>query len=269
VPAPSLRTWADGARVLLAEDNETNQVVAVGVLQELGYQVDVADDGVQALEMFTQHSYRAVLLDCQMPNMDGYQTADAIRRQEADTYDDSGPPPTRTPIIAMTAAALKGDRDRCYAAGMDDYLAKPFEAEDLAATLHHWIDATELTGQAAGVDLASSVEQEINERLDRLSSHVPPASIDRLLTTFITDGELCVSALQTTHAAADAEGLIRAAHTLKGAAGGVGAATLAAACQSLEDLVAAGNLLDAPAALTRLTAAYGEARDVLNAIAVT
>ena len=121
-PAPS-----PGCRVLLAEDNAVNQRVAVLMLERLGCRVDVAGNGLEALDLSGRLPYDIIFLDCQMPELDGYGAARAIRQREA-----GGP---RVPIIALTANAMEGDREQCLAAGMDDYLSKPVVMASLAATL--------------------------------------------------------------------------------------------------------------------------------------
>lgn len=119
-------------RLLLVEDNDINQTVALGLLSQLGYAVDVAADGVEALELAERNAYDAILMDCQMPRMDGYAATVELRRR----------PGTRsTPIIAMTAATFAADRQRCFDSGMDDFVAKPVRAASLQATLHRWLSA--------------------------------------------------------------------------------------------------------------------------------
>ena len=160
-PTAVARTTAAGnGRLLLVEDNATNQMVAVGILTELGYHVDVAGDGVQALERLHLAPYRAVLMDCHMPKMDGYEAAREIRRREQKATTTTSAP--RIPIIAMTAAALAGDGDKCLAAGMDDYLSKPFQPDELAAILQHWIGASPAT---AVPQAPAAAEQAIADRL--------------------------------------------------------------------------------------------------------
>ena len=120
-----------GLRVLVAEDNLVNQKVATHMLERWGCRVDVVGDGRQALEAVARVAYDLVLMDVQMPEMDGFDATAAIRRREAPTG-------RRTPIIAMTAYVLEGDRDRCVEAGMDDYVAKPITALALLQAVSRW-----------------------------------------------------------------------------------------------------------------------------------
>jgi PAS domain S-box-containing protein len=133
-----------GFQLLLVEDNDINQTVALGILSQLGYQVDVAGDGLQALTMAGQHAYDAILMDCQMPKMDGYAATVELRKRAG----------TRsTPIIAMTAATFAADRQRCFDSGMDDFIAKPVRAATLQATLNRWLrsdQAADSTSRAPG-----------------------------------------------------------------------------------------------------------------------
>jgi len=126
---------ATGSRglILLAEDNAINQMVAVDTLAMLGYQADIARNGLEALQLATTRPYLAVLMDCQMPKMDGYTATTELRRRET--------PNQHIPVIAMTAGALAEDKQRCLAAGMDDYLAKPIKPDQLQAALDRWTSA--------------------------------------------------------------------------------------------------------------------------------
>jgi PAS domain S-box-containing protein len=128
------RGSADRIRILLAEDNHINQMVAEDLLDLLGFDFDLAQNGTEVLRLATDHSYRAILMDCQMPKMDGYAATAALRAREA--------PGQHIPIIAMTAGALAEDREQCFAAGMDDYLAKPIDPEALRAALERWTSDT-------------------------------------------------------------------------------------------------------------------------------
>jgi two-component system, sensor histidine kinase and response regulator len=118
-------------RILVVEDGEINQLVAVGILEHLGYSAEVADDGLAALSAMGRSHFDAVLMDVQMPGMDGFEATGEIRRLEGDVH--------HTPIIAMTASATKEDRDQCLAAGMDDYVSKPVNPHALETVLSRWV----------------------------------------------------------------------------------------------------------------------------------
>jgi CheY-like chemotaxis protein len=140
-PSGPGETPSGSGRILVAEDNPVNQFVARQLLETLGYEVEVVDDGAKAVDAVAAGSYAAVLMDCQMPVMDGYEASSTIRsREDGDA---------RIPIIALTAGAMEGDVDRCLAAGMDDHLPKPVRLEELSRTLDTW-----LSGTGVGADRA-------------------------------------------------------------------------------------------------------------------
>jgi CheY-like chemotaxis protein len=144
VPAPA-GSDANGAQsaaplVLVAEDNEISRAVARALLAQHGVQTHVACDGLEAVQMASEHGYAAVLMDCEMPALDGYAATARIRAAERDGH---------VPIIAMTAHAMPGDRERCLAAGMDDYLCKPVQADELAAVIERWISPCAHENEAA------------------------------------------------------------------------------------------------------------------------
>jgi signal transduction histidine kinase/CheY-like chemotaxis protein len=140
-PTPTEQASRRWARVLVVEDNIANLKVAVRMLEKLGYRADVAANGTEAVRILGEVRYDAVLMDCHMPEMDGFDATRAIRQSE--------PEGRHTPVIAMTASALSGDRERCLAAGMDDYVAKPIKLHVVAAVLERWL-APPLAGEAAG-----------------------------------------------------------------------------------------------------------------------
>ncbi len=140
-PAPA-PPWARPPLVLVVEDSPVNQVVAVRTLERCGFEAEAVPDGQQALLALSLRGYDAVLMDCQMSGMDGYETTAELRRREAGA--------SRTPVIAMTALAMAGDIERCLAAGMDDYVSKPIRREELVATLQRWIAPQDAAADAAG-----------------------------------------------------------------------------------------------------------------------
>jgi PAS domain S-box-containing protein len=134
--------WTQSPRVLVVEDTPVNQIVAVQALKRCGCEADVAADGAQALEAVAQADYDAILMDCRMPVLDGYDATRELRRREA--------PGRHTPVIAMTAHALHGAAEECFAAGMDDYITKPLRRRELAAKLHRWIPLEGPYGRLSG-----------------------------------------------------------------------------------------------------------------------
>ena len=127
-PAGNLAAQGTNLRILMAEDNQINQRVGKLILQRAGFQIDLVDDGSEALEAHKANPYDLILMDCQMPTMDGFEASRRIRSLDA-------PQPV---IVAVTANALVGERERCLGAGMDDYLSKPFQAEQLVAMVKKW-----------------------------------------------------------------------------------------------------------------------------------
>jgi CheY-like chemotaxis protein len=127
----SASPWSTAPRVLVAEDSPVNQIVASRALERCGCSVEIVATGTDALRALAAQHYDAVLMDCQMPDMDGYEATREFRRRERGS--------ARTPVIAMTAHAMTGDRERCIEAGMDDYITKPFRPEKLLAVLERWI----------------------------------------------------------------------------------------------------------------------------------
>jgi len=133
---PEERQAGSRGHVLVVEDNSVNQLVAVGILEYLGFSTEVAGNGLEALASLACTRFAAVLMDCRMPEMDGYVATQELRRIEG-----VGP---RTPVIAMTAGVTDGEREHCLDAGMDDYVSKPVSPEELDTTLARWLPAAQI-----------------------------------------------------------------------------------------------------------------------------
>jgi PAS domain S-box-containing protein len=252
----ALRTTAESpsgrGHVLLVEDNEINQTVALGILANLGYSADVAANGRQAVEMATGQYYQAIFMDCLMPEMDGYEATAEIRRSEAGE--------AHVPIIAMTAGAMPEDRERCLAAGMDDHIAKPLMPADLAAALGKW------TLPPAPELLSGGVREQIRERLDLLRSAggaLGPNELAGLLRRLSAHAPGHVEAIVQAVATDDAVRLREQAHQFKGVAANLGARDLAELCDRLESHGRHGEVEAAVEALAELRP---RARELLSAI---
>ena len=227
-------TMASRARILLVEDNEINQEVAREMILHLGHSCRCASSGKEALEVVAQESFDLILMDCQMPGMDGYEVTSAIRTLERDRA--SVRP---IPIIALTAHAMKGDRERCLSAGMDDYLTKPLQADVLGLILCKWIGSQPAGGTRNGEGEAS-IDDAKNQAvvIERCSGN--HALAQRLLCAFTAQAGEDIAAIAAAAQAADADKLARAAHRLKGAAANLGLETCRAAAADLEHRARAG-----------------------------
>jgi PAS domain S-box-containing protein len=264
---PARRTGpvsAATATVLVAEDNEVNQLVAIGTLAALGYRCDIARNGLDAVRLARSGTYAAVLMDCQMPVLDGYAATGEIRRAD--------PPGRRLPIIAMTAGALAEDRDRCLASGMDDFVTKPIDRETLRAVLDRWITPPP-TGPAPAPAIPlphrqglPALRDTVAGRLALLRDYGPPAPTDlagRVLAAFRTGVPERLDAMTTALRAGDADALRRYAHDLVGMAGHLGTEDLAALADDLQRAARDGDLSGAGALVTRIHAEYDRVNSAL------
>jgi signal transduction histidine kinase/CheY-like chemotaxis protein len=256
-------------RILVAEDAPINQQVALGMLKRLGYRADVVANGLEAVEAVSRIPYAAVLMDCQMPEMDGFAASGEIRRREGTAR--------HTPIIAVTANAMQGDRERCLAAGMDDYIPKPFRIDDLATVLGRWVapaaaDGAPPVGRQDGPheDRNGPAVATVPELLDltaiaKLRESMPDVVSD-LVAQFFLDAPRRLADLHAALAREDAPALQQAAHTLKGEASMLGAHEVQALCVQIEALSRDGTLADADALLNRLDETYDRTRAALEAL---
>ncbi|MEA2125499.1 MAG: two-component system, sensor histidine kinase and response regulator, partial [Solirubrobacteraceae bacterium] len=217
-------------RLLVAEDNPINRKVAVAMLSGAGYEVDTVDDGAAAVEAATREFYDAILMDCQMPELSGYEATAQIRKLEGRDR--------HTPIIALTAGARREDRERCLAEGMDSYLAKPVNKEALLALVSHALKrgAPDTSSYGPMIDLA------VFEELRSAGGEQPGAFLTDVIKCFIAESEPCLVDLRRVLDLRDAAAVGHYAHLLKGSCAQLGGRRLAASCERLERRALAGYL---------------------------
>ncbi len=222
-----------GARILLVEDNAINQELAVELLSDAGIEVAVANNGRDALDLLQRQRFDGVLMDCQLPVMDGYEATRTLRQQ---------PHLRGLPVIAMTANALVGDRDKVLAAGMDDHVAKPINVEELFSTLARWVrPAGALTGAAPGVHLDSLAQlADIDVDIGRAASGGNDALYRRLLGRFAHEQHDFTARFRAAYSSGDVITAMRMLHDLKGVAGTLGAGGVRRTAVALEDSLADG-----------------------------
>ncbi|MEW5719800.1 MAG: response regulator, partial [Chloroflexota bacterium] len=263
-----------GIRVLLVEDNVVNQQVAVFMLQARGYQVDVVGNGSEALDGLARASYDLVLMDCQMPEMDGFEATAQIRQREGSAR--------HTPIIALTAHALRGEREQCIAVGMDDYIAKPISPDVLYATLRRWLPrsiapsvpapaeislpATEsppIEPPPLGPEEEPILDPKVLDMFRKLQEPGAPDIIAQLIDLYLNELPDRLAAVRQAIENCDAARLAKAAHTLKGSSANMGARRAARACLELERCGKAGDLAKATDLVAQLENEIASARDAL------
>jgi len=249
--APVPRRWA--GRVLVAEDNPVNQLVIQGMLDKRGYACDIVANGREALDRLARGGHSAVLMDVQMPELDGLEATARIRAQEGADED--------LPIIAMTASAMEGDRERFLEAGMDDYISKPLRPDQLDAVLERWLGngaapPPATAGNGAGNPLIDA------GRVQRFRDDYPEIA-ERLVALFADTTPPLIEQLSNAVHGGEDEAVRRLAHKLKGSCENVGATRMGTLCRQLEEPGArAVPLVDEIAAIYPATLA--EIRDVLT-----
>jgi CheY-like chemotaxis protein len=245
------------APILVVEDNAINQMVALGLLKLLGYRADGVGNGIEALEALSRIPYAAVLMDCQMPEMDGFAATAEIRRREGAER--------HTPIIALTASAVAGEREKCLAAGMDDYISKPVTGEALDRVLRPWLPSAPAPAERTRVEVsddkgsgAAGVEAVLT-RL-RVLGEGDAGFVARFVRRFVADTAAQLVALEAAVAQEDCDGVRRIAHGLKGACSSFGAARLAELCAQLEARAREGSLVGASGEVELLVEEYQRLR---------
>ena len=260
-PSPTVQTASDSStdllRILLAEDNVVNQKVALRQLRKLGYTADAVSNGLEVLEALRTMPYDVVLMDCHMPEMDGYETTQRIRSRTV----------VRRPvrIIAMTANAMQGDRERCLEAGMDDYVAKPVCLEALKAALDRTVAG--LPAPAARPSPQTRVHLDL-DRLAQLKELAEPGEEDpsaEFIGIYLEETPTYVEGIRNSLAGRDAAALKLNAHSLKGSSRPVGAERMAAICAEIEALASKGDFAPVEPMLLELEREFKVVKDLLLA----
>ena len=229
-----------GTLILVAEDNEVNRDVIGRQLSLLGYTCEMAEDGKLALEAWRSNTYGILLTDCNMPNMDGFELTNSIRRDEEGTD-------SHSTIIAITANALHGEAERCLESGMDDYMTKPIDMKELREKLHKWMPQVKTETarnkshkeDTAATEDTTPVNKEtsngsIDERALKDIFGDDPETFKEILVDFVQPSQIIIKEIQAGWKEQSAEAVNQAAHKLKSSARSVGATELADVCQSIE-----------------------------------
>jgi CheY-like chemotaxis protein/HPt (histidine-containing phosphotransfer) domain-containing protein len=245
------------ARVLVAEDNDVNQKVAVRILEKLGCRVDVADNGEEAVLACQRTAYAAVFMDGQMPVLDGFEATARIREHEGGSR--------HTPIIAMTASAMQGDRERCLAAGMDDYISKPVSPESMDAALRRVLAEAEAQSRPAPALPEAEEEPAVDESVLATLWGIDSDGtlLAEVIDTFLRIAPLRLTSLGKAVVKNDAVALERTAHSFLGSCANLGARGMAALCARLEEAGRSGKLEGTAALVAQLEKDLAEVRTLL------
>jgi signal transduction histidine kinase/DNA-binding response OmpR family regulator len=232
------------SRVLLVEDNPVNQEVALGMLELLDYQVTIAENGLEALQTISQHAFDLILMDCQMPEMDGYTTTETIRRHEQDSGSEQ-----HLPIIALTANAMKEDQDRCLAVGMDGFLSKPFTQEQLCEVMAPWLHTEsrpipQHTNPISEVlDTTEEVAPQVSvldhralENIRAIQRKGKPDILQKVIQHYLENTPILLQNMHEAIEKNDPDVMQMSAHTLKSSSANLGALRLAEHCKALESM---------------------------------
>ncbi|MFN4261845.1 MAG: response regulator [Gemmataceae bacterium] len=245
-------------RILLAEDSLFNQKLARALLEPHGHTVVVANNGQEAIALLGQDHFDIVLMDVQMPELDGFEATRIIRAREASSH-------RHVPIVAMTAHAMKGDRERCLEVGMDDYVAKPIRAEELYATMERVLACSSASsgpqdGRSCPGESLTCVKRQVEESADEVfawetalkQAGIDMATLREIVTIFLNEAPKLIEEMRAALDQRDAPALRRAAHTMKGSAAALVAKATQAAAQRLETLAKEEQWDEAQAAYTNV-----------------
>ena len=255
------------ANVLVAEDNVTNQIVARGMMEQAGLTVDMVDNGQEAVAAVENGAYDLIFMDCQMPVMDGYEATGRIRKMEQQF----GTP--RVPIIALTAHAMKGDREHCLAVGMDDHLSKPFTEQQLITLLQKWLhdcsgnEKIQEQIDAIGTEKTTTViDERVLDNYRRIQQPGKPDIIKRLVDIYLKSSPDILREISEAGVEGDMEKLWRSAHSLKSSSANLGATTLAGLCETVEEMGRSKREVNLPEMIKKIETEYARVSKELRRI---
>ncbi|HVK58111.1 MAG TPA: response regulator, partial [Candidatus Kapabacteria bacterium] len=243
-------------RVLVAEDNIVNQKVALRQLQKLGYSADAVANGLEVLQAIKQIPYDLILMDCQMPELDGYETTRVIRGEEHRKHRSN----RRLYIIAMTANALAGDREECLTAGMDDYISKPVRMEEIDAAISRGLQSVD---DSRGKNPGEIIDMQTLQGVRDLRTPGEPDPLSELIDLFLHDTPPRLTKIMDAFKAGNPLELERATHALKGSASNLGAKCLSAACAEVMTIAREGRLPEA-AAVAKILSEFDRLKPALE-----
>jgi CheY-like chemotaxis protein/HPt (histidine-containing phosphotransfer) domain-containing protein len=281
--------------VLLAEDNPVNQIVGQTMLESIGCSVELVSNGLEAVEALSKNSYDLVFMDCQMPEMDGYRAARFIReREDAQRSEDNGKL-SHVPIIALTAHALQGDREKCLSAGMDDYIPKPFGKDQLRAVLQKWLDGKKnykkkvmvSSSDGEGMPCAplqantqslpdstsaseqspsqSVIDQNVLDNIRALQEEGKEDLLNKIITIFLNDSPERLKELRKAVNTGDAPSINRIAHTIKSSCANLGAMKISSLFKAMEALGRKNSIEQAPELLSQIEIEFKAVEAALRA----
>jgi PAS domain S-box-containing protein len=223
-----------GGRVLLAEDNEINAMLATTILEEAGHSVEAVVNGAEAVEAAGRGGFDLILMDVQMPVMDGLAATRAIRELKG--------PASQVPIVALTANAMRSDQDACLAAGMNDFVSKPLDPDDFLQVVGRFVRSGEAEGHAAPVADDAHEHCDLDDaQLDGLAKLMPPHRLRAIIENFLGSAQSRLQRIEACAETADMIGMAREAHDLKGVSGNFGARRLQHLADRLEQAAKAGD----------------------------
>ena len=271
--------------VLLVEDNTINRLVAEEMLRKFHCRIDVATNGAEAVRQFQAASYDLIFMDCHMPVMDGFEAVAKIRGIESNREDENGAH-VQTPIVALTANALKGDRDKCLAAGMNDYVSKPFSLADLQGAMERQLCTAKTTqirklatehleqqGASPGASsekshahAPSAIDTSVLDSIKRLTRTNGEQLLHKVVRIFLDTSPRLVEQLESALADKDQPKIVESAHALRSCCGSVGAARLSEICATIEKQHAHSSGASAAEFQPQLRSRYKEAREELRSV---